>query len=291
MTRMPTGFLADKTCFITGAASGIGRATALAAAREGAALWLTDVDAAGLAATVQQVHDAGGRVLGARALDVTELAAVRSFADEIHAASGSVDVVMNIAGIAVWGAVESLAHEDWRRVVEVNLMGPIHVIECFVPAMVRAGRGGHLVNVSSAAGLLGLPWHAPYSATKFGLRGISEVLRFDLHQHGICVSLVCPGGVDTGIVDTVHVAGVDTTRPAFDRLRARFRHHAATPEQAAACILRGMRRRQYLVFTSFDVRFGFWAQRWFPGLYAAVMRAANRYAVRLMQAAAGGDRR
>src|SRR5690606_21983869 len=103
-------------------------------------------------------------------------------------------------------------------------------------------------------GLVGLPWHAPYSATKFGLRGISEVLRFDLHQHGICVSLVCPGGVDTGILHTVRVAGVDTTSPAFDQLRARFRRHAATPEQAAARILRGMRRQQYLVFTSFDVR-------------------------------------
>jgi NAD(P)-dependent dehydrogenase (short-subunit alcohol dehydrogenase family) len=286
--RMPAPFLSGKTCFITGAASGIGRATALAAAREGAALWLTDVNAVGLEATVQQLHEEGGQVLGARALDLVDLGAVRAFAEEIHASSGSVDVVMNIAGIAVWGAVENLAHEDWQRAIDVNLMGPIHVIECFVPAMVRAGRGGHLVNVSSAAGLVGLPWHAPYSATKFGLRGISEVLRFDLHQHGICVSLVCPGGVDTGILHAVRVAGVDTTSPAFDQLRARFRRHASTPEQAAACILRGMRRRKYLVFTSFDVRFGHWAQRWFPSIYAVVMRAANRYAVRLLRSA--GDR-
>lgn len=288
---MPSAFLSGKSCFITGAASGIGRATALAAAREGAALWLTDVDAEGLQATVQQVRDGGGQVLGARALDLVELAAVRAFADEIHAHSGSVDVVMNIAGIAVWGAVENLAHEDWQRAVDVNLMGPIHVIECFVPAMVRAGRGGHLVNVSSAAGLVGLPWHAPYSATKFGLRGISEVLRFDLHRHGIHVSLVCPGGVDTGILHTVRVAGVDTTSPSFDQLRARFRRHAVSPEVAAARMLRGMRRRQYLVFTSFDVRFGHWAQRWFPGVYAAVMRAANRYAVQLLESGGGGKHR
>ena len=78
--------------------------------------------------------------------------------------------------------------------IDVNLMGPISVLECFVPPMIEAGRGGHVVNVSSAAGLFGLPWHAAYSASKFGLRGVSEVLRFDLRRHGIGVSLVCPGG-------------------------------------------------------------------------------------------------
>lgn len=288
---MPGTFLSGKTCFITGAASGIGRATALAAARAGAALWLTDINAAGLQATVQQVRDAGGDVLGARDLDLVDINAMRAFADDIHARHGSVDAVMNVAGIAVWGAVENLAHEDWQRAVDINLMGPIHVIECFVPAMVRAGRGGYLVNVSSAAGLVGLPWHAPYSAAKFGLRGVSEVLRFDLHAHGISVSLVCPGGVDTGIINTVRIAGVDTGSSAFDALRARFRRHAVTPARAADCILRGMRRRQYLVFTSLDVRLGHWAQRWFPGMYAVVMRAANRYAVRLMQSAASGGGR
>ena len=78
-----------------------------------------------------------------------------------------------------------------------TLMGPIHIIECFVPQMVRRGEGGHLVNVSSAAGLLALPWHAAYSASKFGIRGVSEVLRMDLRRHNIGVSVVCPGGVAT----------------------------------------------------------------------------------------------
>src|SRR5205807_5559833 len=146
--------------------------------------------------------------------------------------------------------VETLSHEQWRRVVEVNLMGPIHVIESFLPAMIAAGRGGHLVNVSSAAGILGLPWHAPYSATKFGLRGISEVLRFDLRRHDIGVSLVCPGAVDTGLVDTIEIAGLDLTSPLFRRFRARFRHVAVTPEQAAARILDGVEHNRYWVYTS-----------------------------------------
>lgn len=279
--------LAGKSCVITGAGSGIGRATALAAAREGAVLVLTDINADGLDATVQQALAAGGTVRLARALDVSDIGAVRAFADEVHAQGGSVDVVMNIAGIAVWGAVDVLTHEDWRRAVDVNLMGPIHMIEAFVPAMIQAGRGGHLVNVSSAAGLFGLPWHAPYSAAKFGLRGVSEVLRFDLHAHGIGVSLVCPGGVDTGIINTVRVAGVDTKSPEFDRLRAHFRRHAVTPEQAAEAILRGIRRGQYLVFTSNDIRLGHLGQRWFPGIYAFFMRQANKFAVAQIRKAQG----
>ena len=97
--------------------------------------------------------------------------------------------------------------------VDVNLIGPISVLECFVPPMIEAGRGGHVVNVSSAAGLFGLPWHAAYSASKFGLRGVSEVLRFDLRRHGIGVSLVCPGGVRTPLVGTVKIVGVDRDDP------------------------------------------------------------------------------
>jgi NAD(P)-dependent dehydrogenase (short-subunit alcohol dehydrogenase family) len=215
---------------------------------------------------------------------------VGSFASSVHEAHGSVDVVMNIAGISTWGTVETLQHDDWRRVIEVNLMGPIHVIECFVPAMIRAGKGGHLVNVSSAAGLFGLPWHAAYSASKFGLRGLSEVLRFDLQRHRIGVSLVCPGAVDTGLVKTLQVRGLDTTHPAVERMRQRFQKHAVKPEQAASAILRGIKRNQYLVFTSPDIMLGHWFQKRFEWPYTLVMRVMNdqfqRMAVRAPDALA-----
>ncbi len=92
-------------------------------------------------------------------------------------------------------------------------MGPISVLECFVPPMIEARRGGHVVNVASVAGLFGLPWHAPYSAAKFGLRGVSEVLRFDLRKNRIGVSLVCPGAVKTPLVGTVDIVGVDRDSP------------------------------------------------------------------------------
>ena len=264
--------LKGRNCFITGAASGIGRATALAAAAQGARLFLTDVDEKRLEDSVLELRRAGGEVVFFAALDVADFDAVQALAQRIHTAFGSMDVVMNIAGISVWGTVDKLEHRHWRRVVDVNLMGPIHVIECFVPEMIRAKRGGHLVNVSSAAGLFGLPWHAAYSATKFGLRGVSEVLRFDLEQHGIAVSLVCPGAVDTGLVETLEIVGVDRKHPVLARATAHFRKRAVSPEKAAAAILRGVVRGDYLIFTSRDIELGHWVQNKLGFLYERWMR-------------------
>jgi NAD(P)-dependent dehydrogenase (short-subunit alcohol dehydrogenase family) len=267
--------LKDKKCFITGAASGIGRATVIAVVNEGAELFLTDVNHQKLEEAVTCIRNAGGKVTACRAIDIADFEAVRSFARDIQAASGTMDVVMNIAGISVWGAVENMEHRHWKKIVDVNLMGPIHVIECFLPEMIRAGKGGHLVNVSSAAGLFGLPWHAAYSASKFGLRGISEVLRFDLERHGIGVSLVCPGGVNTPLVGTVEILGVDRSRPELKKMTERFRKRAVTPEQAAAAILGGIHKGEYLVFTSRDIRIGYWFQQKLSFLYEMSMRKMN----------------
>jgi NAD(P)-dependent dehydrogenase (short-subunit alcohol dehydrogenase family) len=269
--------LEGTSCLITGAASGIGRATAFAAAAKGARLVLTDLDAEGLEQTIRA---AGGSVLHAGPADLTDRAAVADLAAEVHARHGTLDVVMNIAGVSTWGPVEALRGEDWDRVIDVNLRGPIRVIEAFVGPMVAAGRGGHLVNVSSAAGLLGLPWHAAYSASKFGLRGVSEVLRFDLRRHGIGVTLVCPGAVDTPLVETVQIIGVDREHPEMRRMIERFRRHAVTPEHVAAAILSGIERNRYLVFTSADIRLAHALQRAFPPAYELVMRVLNDGLVR-----------
>ncbi|MCX4093774.1 SDR family oxidoreductase [Nocardia sp. alder85J] len=274
--------LTDRACLITGAAGGIGRATALAATRAGARLVLTDVAAAGLAETVTTVTDAGGDVLDARVLDVADHEAVTAWAGEIHAEHGRMDVVMNIAGIATWGTVENLEHRHWRSMIEVNLMGPIHVIESFVPPMVRDGRGGHLVNVSSAAGLLALPWHAAYSGAKFGLRGVSEVLRFDLERHHIGVSLVVPGAVRTPLVQSVQIVGVDRDDPRMRRLTTLFEGHAVSPERVADRIIAAIRHNRYLVHTSADIRFAYWLTRKFALPYELAMRVANRQFDRML---------
>ena len=185
------------------------------------------------------------------------------------------DVVLNIAGVSAWGTVDQLTHQHWRSMVDINLMGPIHVIETFVPPMIEARRGGHLVNVSSAAGIVALPWHSAYSASKYGLRGLSEVLRFDLARHRIGVSVVVPGAVRTGLVQTVQIAGVDREDPHVKRWVDRFSGHAISPEKAAAKILTGVRRNRYLIYTSADIRalYAFKRVAWWP--YSVVMRQAN----------------
>ena len=282
--RPPVPELRGRRCLITGAASGIGRATALAAAARGATVFLTDLDADALERVAQEVRDAGGAVGHAAPADVADHAAVVALAEQVHAAAGgSMDVVMNVAGIATWGTVDRLEHHHWRRVVDVNLMGPISVLECFVPPMIAAGRGGQLVNVSSAAGLFGLPWHAPYSATKFGLRGVSEVLRFDLARHRIGVSLVCPGAVRTPLTGTVTIAGVDTSRPDIRAFVERFERRAVSPEHVAEKIVEGIERNRYMVFTSPDIRWGFWLQRKWAKPYEWSMRAMNRYFTRVVE--------
>jgi NAD(P)-dependent dehydrogenase (short-subunit alcohol dehydrogenase family) len=274
--RVGVAGLSGRRCLITGAASGIGRATAIAAAGRGAELFLTDDQDEARASAVAEIRETGGSVAHSKAIDVTDHEAVSAMAAEVHDAHGSMDVVMNIAGIATWGTIERLEHRHWRRTIDVNLIGPISVLECFVPPMIDAGRGGHVVNVSSVAGLFGLPWHGPYSASKFGLRGVSEVLRFDLRKHGIGVSLVCPGAVATPLVGTVDIVGIDRDDPRVRRMFARFERHAVSPEHVAEAILRGVEKNRYMVFTSADGRLLHWMQRKFSPPYELAMRVAGR---------------
>ena len=127
---------ACRRVFLTGAASGIGRATALKLAGEAAELYLTDRDADGLAKTVADARALGDTVAEHRALDISDYDEVARFAADIHTSHPSMDVVMNIAGVSAWGTVEQLTHKQWSSMVSINLMGPIHVIETFLPPMV-----------------------------------------------------------------------------------------------------------------------------------------------------------
>lgn len=269
------GYFAGKRCLVTGAASGIGRATALRLAAQGAELYLTDRDRDGLELTVADARALGASVSEHRALDIASYEQVAAFAADVHRSHQSMDVVLNIAGVSAWGTVDRLTHEQWSKMIAINLMGPIHVIETFVPPMVAARNGGHLVNVSSAAGLVALPWHAAYSASKYGLRGLSEVLRFDLARHRIGVSVVVPGAVNTPLVQTVEIAGVDREDPKVARWVNRFSGHAVSPERAAEKILAGVAKNRYLIYTSPDIRalYAFKRLAWWP--YSVAMRQVN----------------
>jgi NAD(P)-dependent dehydrogenase (short-subunit alcohol dehydrogenase family) len=266
--------ITGKKVLVTGAASGIGRATALEMARSGAGLFMTDINGPGLEETFSMVSREGGEAILARPLDIGDYGQVRSFASEVYDRAGPIDILINVAGVALISQLEDLAHEDWEKVVNVNLWGPVHGIECFVPEMIRAGRGGHIVTVSSTAGIIGLPWHAAYAATKHALLGISEVLRFDLRKHGIGVTVVCPGAVRTNLVAT---SDVRAEKDAIRKLKERFLKAAIPPERVAGLIADAIRRDRFLVITSADIKALYFLKRHFPPVYTLAMQLMTSY--------------
>lgn len=272
-------------CVVTGAASGIGREVALLLAREGHEVMVTDRDGDGLEATAQEVtRIRPGALLDDRVLDITDIDEVRAWSREIVADFGAPDEVFHVAGIAIWGDPRTLPHEKWAKVIDVNLMGTVHVVESLVPAMTEAGKVGtgrrarprRLCCVSSAAAIIGLPWHAAYSASKGGVLGMCEVLRFDLAPHGVSVHVAVPGAVDTPLVRTIDIDGVDQGADRVRKAKELFQGHAATPAEAARRIVEGTRKGRYLVYTSGDIRLARWAQVNMPWAYRAAMRLLNR---------------
>jgi|YelNatPaOPRAMG01_1025707.scaffolds.fasta_scaffold28056_2 NAD(P)-dependent dehydrogenase (short-subunit alcohol dehydrogenase family) len=281
MGDIKKSFFKGKKVFITGAASGIGRATAMALGKQGCRLFLADVNEAGLEETSRTIRTTGGEVCASRALRVDDYQAMRSFAEDLHRQYGAMDMVLNVAGVALFAQIEDMSHDDWQRVIHVNLWGVIHGLECFVPEMIRAGRGGHLVLVSSTAGLMGLPWHAAYAASKHALVGIAEVLRYDLRKHKIGVSVICPGAVDTGLVRTaeIHTRNLQDT----EKLRAGFRKIAIAPEKVAQMIVQAIRKRQFMVITSWDIKLFYWTKKYCFPVYHLVMLAISRLMDRTLQ--------
>lgn len=180
---------ADRVAVITGAGSGIGRALAVALASKGARLALSDVDTAGLAATVRRVEAFGADVEAAR-VDVSEREAVFRYAGEVVGRFGRVHQLYNNAGIEYHGAFERSALEDVERIMNVDFWGVVNFSKAFLPHLI-ASRDGHLVNVSSLFGLMSVPGQSAYSSAKFAVRGFTESLRQEMLAAGHPVKVTC----------------------------------------------------------------------------------------------------
>src|SRR3990172_6279835 len=196
----------DRTALVTGAASGIGRATALAFARRGADLVICDIDEAGLAASAEAIRSLGREVQAER-VDVSSAEQMAAFAASVHARREAVDLLMNNAGVAIGGAFLDTSLADWDWILGINLRGVIHGCHHFIPRMVQRGRGGHVIHLSSAAGYSASSALAAYNATKFGVLGLSEALWEELRPHGVGVTAVCPGLIDTPITRSARLVG------------------------------------------------------------------------------------
>ena len=231
--------LDGKVVVITGAGSGIGRALALDVAGRGATVALSDWDEVGLVETARLVHDRTGREVRTDKVDVRDRAAVRELATSVVAEHGLVNVVVNNAGVALHGDFEEVGYDDFEWVMDVDFWGVVHGTKEFLPHLIASG-DGHVVNVSSLFGLLGIPGQTAYNSAKFAVRGFTEALRTEMLVAGHPVGVTCvhPGGIRTGIARNARVtASPDQAQFArhFDTKLAR-----TTPERAAELIVEGV---------------------------------------------------
>jgi NAD(P)-dependent dehydrogenase (short-subunit alcohol dehydrogenase family) len=269
---------AGRVAVITGAGSGIGRALALALARRGARLALSDIDAAGVAATAASCLAAGTKAEH-HTLDVADRAALDAYAAQVVDSHGRVDLVVNNAGVSMTGPILALELEEIEWIMGINFWGVVYGTKAFLPHMVNA-RSGHIVIISSIFGVVAVPGQAAYNASKFAVRGFTEALRQEMRnaRTGVAVSCVHPGGVRTDIARGGRfAAGVDAqaTVEVFDRIAR------TTPEIAAATILRGVEKDKARIFIGPDAFAIDGMQRVLgSGYQAIVRRMASRSAVR-----------
>ena len=245
--------LDGKVVVITGAGSGIGRALALQAARQGAILAISDWDEVGLVETAQQVQTSTHREVRTDKIDVRDRAAVQAYAASVREELGRVNVIVNNAGVALHGDFEETSYEDFEWVMDVDFWGVVQGTKEFLPHLIESG-DGHVVNVSSLFGLLGMPGQTAYNSAKFAVRGFTEALRQEmiLAKHPVQVTCVHPGGIKTAIVRNARVTGShDQAHVAkhFDTKMARM-----TPERAAEIILDGVLANKPRVVVGADAK-------------------------------------
>lgn len=251
-----------RTAVVTGAASGIGRALAERFAAEKMRVVLADVEAAPLREVEDALLERGADVLAVE-MDVRKPESVEDLRRRAVEAYGNIHVLCNNAGVATGGLMWELSTADWEWTLGVNLWGVINGIRAFLPGMLAHGEGGHIVNTSSIAGVVGGPFQAAYVVSKFGIIGASEALFYELRElnASVGVSVVCPGFVNTRIIDAVRNFPAEFgPRPpmapddASEALR-QMMAAAMSPAEVADATFEAIRARQFWVLThrEFDV--------------------------------------
>ena len=249
---------------VTGAASGIGLALTEALLQRGLYVVATDRNAAGLEATLAH---SGAWTL---ALDVTDANAFAEVARKARERYGRIDYLFNNAGISVAGEARDFALQDWTSVFDVNLLGVVHGVRAVYDDMLRRGKG-HIVNTSSAAGLVPMPMMASYSASKHAVVGLSMSLRTESADLGVAVSVVCPGVIKTAIQGTTRVVN-------YDKAVSQSKHasNGLSPERCAEAILRGVARNEAVIVVTPLAKALHWAYRISPELVDVIARQQLR---------------
>ncbi len=275
-----------RVAVVTGAASGIGRATALELASAGCHLALADLNEAGLDSARKQAEALGVRVT-THQVDVSDLGAMEQFVAEVVAAHGGVNILINNAGVAATSAFEEQKLSDYEWLVGINFWGVVYGCKLFLPYLKQADEA-HIVNISSMFGLTGIPTQSAYCATKFAVRGFTESLWVELSPHGIGVTSVHPGMIATNIVR----AGRMSKNEEYQRAKVveRFESQGMPPSRAAKYITRAIRQGRQRQLIGLEAHVTDWLRRAAPALSMHLVKAIYRFGYRQRQADSGAER-
>lgn len=263
----------DKVAVITGAGSGIGRSTALALASEGASVHAVDIDRSRAEETEDMIRDNGGTG-HSHVVDCTEADEIASLAEEVYAREDRVNILHNNAGIGIGGRSETLTLENWKNVVDLNLWGVIYGIHEFLPRMLQQDDGAHIVNTASGLGLFTSPYLVPYVATKFAVVGMTEALSIEYSDRDVNFSVICPGLVDTNIVQDSPFTGEFEEKR--DETQKFYNREGASPDEIAEYVLKAIRKNKVIQLAPVWPIVVVWLLRRFsPGLYQSIVGALS----------------
>lgn len=281
--------LNSKNCVLTGAASGIGRSMAFGLAGEGMSLFLVDMDRDGVEKVAEEIRKSGTLVHTAKC-DVSDLEDVQEFADKVYSKFHRIDLLINNAGIAGGGLADKMEPEDWRHVIDVNMWSIIYAIKAFLPRMLESG-SGHFVNTASGAGVVGIPYHIQYIASKFAVVGITEALYSEFkHTHpNMEFSVICPTHLKTNIIDrtTLNIAAdlfedvdqkeIEGRMEEFkSKFWDRYMAHAMDIDVATAKYIRGIKKNKLYLFDHPRLRLGMFLKAAAEPLFKAFLRSEGR---------------
>ena len=243
-------YFAGKTAAISGAGDGIGRALSQRLNAAGCHLWLSDINPETLAETCALLDDTRGRVTS-QVVDCGQRDALFSWAEAVSADTGSLDALFNNAGVGYGARFADSSEANFEWLIDINFWGVVHATRAFLPLLNRAERG-HLVNLSSIFGMVGIPTQSAYNAAKFAVRGFSESLQAEYMNSNLFVSSVHPGGVQTNIARSARTDGAGNMADADERDQQFKRLAKTSPERAAEIILNGTARGKRRIMVGWD---------------------------------------
>jgi NAD(P)-dependent dehydrogenase (short-subunit alcohol dehydrogenase family) len=268
----------DKVVVVTGAGSGIGRATAMAFAAEGANMVIADINKDRITETAKEIERRGGKAT-AQVTDVSDRAQVEALSKFVIQKHGRVDILHNNAGVGVGALIQDMNLKDWEWIVKINYWGVVYGIHYFLPYMIER-RYGHIVNTASGAGLMALPATGAYCSTKFAVVGLSETLRMEVRRYGVGVTVVCPGVINTNIFDDSPMHLPESMRVQPGKFIESVKKYGWPPERVARAVLKGVRKNKAVVPVGPETWIGWYSKRISINLFNAVMNLVTRFSLK-----------